>query len=107
MRGVADGSPLILEEIMNTGFLHRHTLPQSQVTSFALVQLDAPFPLLSQGDHPTLGTPVWLIHPCGTGFAMGELIGEKSAEGMLEGVDDKWLDWLETWFMVLGNIVKL
>jgi len=38
---------------------------------------------------------------------MGELIGEKDAEGMLEGVGDKWLNWLETWFMMLGNIVEL
>ncbi|KAF8231848.1 hypothetical protein L208DRAFT_1398182, partial [Tricholoma matsutake] len=21
-------------------------------------------PLLSQGDHPTLGTPCWYLHPC-------------------------------------------
>ena len=92
---------------MNTSLLRRHTLPETQITSFALARPDAPFPLLSQGDHPTLGTPAWFIHPCGTGFAMGELIGEKDAEGMLEGVSDKWLNWLETWFMMLGNIVEL
>lgn len=40
-------------------------------------------------------------------MAMGELIGEKNAEGRLEGVDDKWLNWLETWFVMLGNIVEL
>jgi ubiquitin-like-conjugating enzyme ATG10 len=94
---------------MNTSLLRRHTLPETQVTPFALVQPDALFPLLSQGDHPTLGTPAWFIHPCGTGLAMGELIGEKNAEaeGRLEGVDDEWLNWLETWFVMLGNIVEL
>ena len=101
----ADGSPLALEEIMNTSLLRSHVLSGTQVTSFALVQPDALFPLLSQGDHPTLGTPSWFIHPCGTACAMGELIGEKKAEGMPEVVSDKSLDWLEMWFMVLGNVV--
>jgi len=39
---------------------------------------------------------------------MGELIGEKIAEAMPGLVDDdKWLTWLETWFMMMGNIVEL
>jgi ubiquitin-like-conjugating enzyme ATG10 len=100
----ADGSPLMLEEIMNASLLRRHALPETRVTSFALVQPDSLFPLLSQGDHPTLGTPAWFIHPCGTACAMGELIGEKNAEGMPE---HKWLNWLEMWFMMMGNIVEL
>ncbi len=54
-----------------------------------------------------MGTPAWFIHPCGTACAIGELIGEsKKAEGMPE-VSDNWLHWLETWFMMLGNIVSL
>ena len=106
-RGNADGCPLMLEEIMNTSILRRHALPEIQVTPYALVQPDASFPLLSQGDHPTLGTPGWFIHPCGTGCAIGELIGErKKAEGM-PGVEDNWLHWLETWFMMIENIVDL
>jgi ubiquitin-like-conjugating enzyme ATG10 len=91
---------------MNSSLLRRHALPEIQVTPYALVQPDALFPLLSQGDHPTLGTPAWFIHPCGTAFVMDELIGEKNAEGMPE-VDNKWLQWLETWFMMMGNIVEL
>jgi hypothetical protein len=46
---------------------------------------------------------------------MGELIGEKNSEKMPESmcermpkdVDDKWLNWLETWFVMLGNIAEL
>src|ERR1700733_2542609 len=64
-RGNTDCSPLTLEEIMNTSILRRHALTEVQVTPHALVQPDASFPLLSQGDHPTLGTPGWFIHPCG------------------------------------------
>jgi len=102
-KGNADGSPLTLEEIMNTGILRRHGMPEIQVTPYALVQPDESFPLLSQGDHPTLGTPAWFIHPCGTACAIGELIGERKAEGM-PGVDDGWL---EAWFMMMENIVDL
>lgn len=103
-----DGSPLGLEEIMNTSLLRHHALPETQATSFALFQQDALFPLLSQGDHPTSGLPSWFIHPCGTACAMSELIGEKTAEGMAEVGSTEWLSvWLETWFMMLGNMVRL
>ena len=92
---------------MNTSLLRHHALPETQATSFALFQRDALFPLLSQGDHPTLGLPSWFIHPCGTACAMSELIGEKMAEGMLEVGSKEWLlVWLETWFMMLGNMTN-
>ena len=38
---------------------------------------------------------------------MSELIGEKMAEGMLEVGSKEWLlVWLETWFMMLGNMTN-
>jgi len=92
---------------MNTSILRRHALPEIQATPYALVQPDASFPLLSQGDHPTLGTPGWFIHPCGTACAIGELIGERQKGEEMAGVDDDWLQWLETWFMMMENIVGL
>ena len=93
---------------MNTSLLRHHALPETRTTSFALFQQDALFPLLSQGDHPTLGTPSWFIHPCGTTCAMSELIEEKAAEGLTDVGSKEWLlIWLETWFMVLGNMVQL
>jgi len=102
------GSPLGLEEIMNTSLLRHHALPETRATSFALFQQDALFPLLSQGDHPTLGMPSWFIHPCGTTGAMSELIEEKTAEGLTDVGSKEWLlVWLETWFMMLGNMVQL
>ncbi|KAH9007119.1 hypothetical protein EDB86DRAFT_2870099, partial [Lactarius hatsudake] len=102
------GSPFGLEEIMNTSLLCHHALPETQTTSFALFQRDALFPLLSQGDHPTSGLPSWFIHPCGTACAMSELIGEKMAGGMPEVCSKEWLlVWLETWFLMLGNMVQL
>lgn len=40
---------------------------------------------------------------------MGELTNEMVAEAVPEddGKDDQWVRWLETWFMVLGNMVDL
>ena len=39
---------------------------------------------------------------------MSELIGDKTAEGMAEVSSKEWLlIWLETWFMMLGNMVQL
>ena len=39
---------------------------------------------------------------------MSELIGEKVAEVMPEVGSKEWLlVWLETWFMVLGNMINL
>ncbi|KAI9448332.1 hypothetical protein H4582DRAFT_1899985 [Lactarius indigo] len=103
-----DGSPLGLEEIANTSLLRHHALAETQATSFALFQRNALFPMLSQGDHPTVGLPSWFIHPCGTACAMSELIGEKMAEGMAEVGSKEWpLVWLETWFLMLGNMVQL
>lgn len=58
-----------------------------------------------------MGTPGWFIHPCGTACAIGELIGErKKAEAEAEGmprVENDWVHWLETWFMMIENIVDL
>jgi len=97
----------VLEEIMNTGLLRHHALLETQATSFALFQQDALFPLLSQGDHPTVGLPSWFIHPCGTACAMSELIGEMAEDTPEVGSKEWLLVWLETWFMMLGNMVNL
>jgi hypothetical protein len=39
---------------------------------------------------------------------MSELIEEKTAEGLTDIGSKEWLlVWLETWFMMLGNMVQL
>ncbi|KAL6299106.1 hypothetical protein BKA93DRAFT_808335 [Sparassis latifolia] len=97
------GSPLTLADIVTTPLFRRHALPETVSNSFAVSAPESLFPMLSQGDHPTLGTPAWYFHPCYT--------LESVAEVMMEVQQDEWtteqrlLRWLETWFMVLGNIV--
>ncbi|KAA1466191.1 hypothetical protein DENSPDRAFT_16928 [Dentipellis sp. KUC8613] len=106
----AKGSPLPLDEILQTPMIIRGALPETN-TSFSVSVADSPFPLLSQGDHPTLGTPSWFIHPCETPSAMAELSAELKGSAMAEDAvwsEDEWLiRWMEIWFMVLGNVVRL
>ncbi|KAI0069069.1 hypothetical protein BV25DRAFT_1845061 [Artomyces pyxidatus] len=109
----SNGSPLSLTDILKTTLLHE-TLPEGEVTSFGLTPAETSFPVVSQGDHLTLGTPSWYIHPCGMPLAMEEVTSEIMAEAMAEGVleevrseDDVGVRWMEVWFMILGNMVDL
>ncbi|KAI1792942.1 hypothetical protein LXA43DRAFT_918166 [Ganoderma leucocontextum] len=95
----ASGSPLSLEEIMKSSLFRPHTLPSADGNTFAVTLPESSFALLSQGDHPTLGTPSWYFHPCHTADVVGEILAEIGA-GREDG-----LRWLEAWFMVMGNIV--
>lgn len=97
----AGGSPLALDEIVKSPLFRPHVLPSVDGNTFALTLPDSSLALLSQGDHPTLGTPSWYFHPCHTAEVVGELMVE-----MEDGQDDM-LRWMETWFMVMGNMVDL
>lgn len=108
-----DGAPLDLSKIMQMKYLtlgHSENV-DSGASSIMLPpseQENAAFPLLSQGDHPVLGTPSWYLHPCNTASAvevfMEDLIGDTWGED--EESKDLFL-WLSTWFMIIGNAVTL
>ncbi|TBU32145.1 hypothetical protein BD311DRAFT_751392 [Dichomitus squalens] len=95
----ASGSPLPLEEIMKSALFRPGSFPSADGNTFAVTFPGSSFAMLSQGDHPTLGTPSWYFHPCHTAEVVGELMAEIDV-----GRDDL-LRWLEAWFMVMGNIV--
>ncbi|KAK7049595.1 hypothetical protein VNI00_005626 [Paramarasmius palmivorus] len=76
----SEGTPLSANELVKTSLFHRFVLDDTQTTSFAVSHPSALFPLLSQGDHPTLGTPCWYLHPCETAKAMEELLNEDQDE---------------------------
>ncbi|KAH9853802.1 hypothetical protein C2E23DRAFT_728021 [Lenzites betulinus] len=97
----SSGSPLILDQIVRSVLFRHDALPSSNGNTFGLLMPDSSLALLSQGDHPTLGTPSWYLHPCHTSEVVGEII----AEGDGEGSEDELLRSMEVWFMVLGNIV--
>lgn len=114
MTYLVDGSPLSLGRLVQTNLfkldalagasVHEthieprgSTLPQNQ-------DRGAVFPLLSQGDHPTLQTPCWYFHPCETGVAVGELL----AVGTQHAAEPRTLcHWLEAWMAMLGTVVNL
>ncbi|KAI0751329.1 hypothetical protein C8Q80DRAFT_1268584 [Daedaleopsis nitida] len=93
------GSPLALDQIVKTALFRPHALPTAEGNAFALTLPNSAFALLSQGDHPTLGTPSWYFHPCHTTEVMGELMAE------IEDSSGDGLRWMEAWFMVMGNMV--
>lgn len=55
------------------------------------------FPLLSQGEHPTLGMPCWYLHPCETAVAVEEIVAEMGGGANV----------IEGWLLIVGNVVEL
>ncbi|KAF7331970.1 hypothetical protein MKEN_00077300 [Mycena kentingensis (nom. inval.)] len=95
----ASGSPLMLDDLVNTTLFHRCALDDTERTSFAATQPGAAFPLLSQGEHPVLGTPCWFLHPCESAKAVEEIMRELGSE------ED--MDWFRSWMLVLCTVVAL
>ncbi|KAJ7667943.1 hypothetical protein DFH06DRAFT_1184012 [Mycena polygramma] len=93
------GSPLALDDLVRTTLFRRFAFEGTEHTSFAVSPTGSAFPVLSQGDHPTLGTPCWYFHPCESCTAVEEIMAEVE--------DRRPLRWLETWFMVLGQVVNM
>lgn len=99
------GAPLPLGEIMETSLFKMGACDGFETSSCAVSLPTSTFPVLSHGDHPTLGTPCWYFHPCETTSVIDEL--------MREVLDDGWdeitrlIRWLELWFMVVCSVVNL
>ena len=95
------GSPLSLEALLDSTMFHQSVFAGAEKTSFALQIPDQPFPMLSQSEHPTTGSPCWCIHPCSTTEALKELSEAddrvKTSSGRL----------LELWLLLIGNVVDL
>jgi len=112
MTHLADGSPLSLGRLVQTNLFKPDVLAgasvhethiEPRVSALPLnEEQPAVFPLLSQGEHPTLQIPCWYLHPCETGVAVGELLGVQSA------AERRTLcHWLEAWMAMLGTVVNL
>ena len=102
---LADGSSLSLDDILETSFFKLKPPLGSKTTSFALTIPSVSFPLISQGDHPTLGTPCWYFHPCETDTAVNEfMVGVEHADWSRE---TRLVRWLELWLMIVGSVLDL
>ncbi|KAI0721900.1 hypothetical protein C8T65DRAFT_565217 [Cerioporus squamosus] len=95
------GSPLALEQVVQSALFQPDTLPSPNGNTFAVTLPDSAFSLLSQGDHPTLCTPSWYLHPCNTAEVVSEIMAQ------VEEGRTNLSRWMEIWFMVMGNIVDL
>jgi hypothetical protein len=102
---LTDGLPLPLADLVQTSLFKVKPPDGSETTTFALTLPSAPFPLLSQGDHPTLGTPCWYLHPCQADVAVGEFMSEAEKPNWTE--ETRSVRWLELWLMIVGSIVNL
>ncbi|TFK43610.1 hypothetical protein BDQ12DRAFT_187372 [Crucibulum laeve] len=101
----SNGSPLPLSEIVKSSLFKLGVPDGSHATTFALTMPTSSFPLLSQGDHPILGTPCWYLHPCESANAVQELMREVQQDTWDEIT--RLVRWLEMWFMVLGGAVSV
>ncbi|KAH8106190.1 hypothetical protein BXZ70DRAFT_918552 [Cristinia sonorae] len=100
-----NGTPLNLAEICRLSLFRQHALSGEQVASFALQDRASSMALLSQGDHPTLGTPCWYIHPCNTSAVVGEIMAEVDDASWTD--EERGVRWMEAWFMVEANMICL
>lgn len=99
------GAPLPLSDTVKTSLFKSRVGDGVEVSSYAISLPTSTFPLLSHGDHPTLGTPCWYFHPCETATAVGELLHEVKGDGWDE--QTKLIRWLELWFMAVCSVVNL
>ncbi|KAK4701059.1 ubiquitin-like-conjugating enzyme ATG10, partial [Phenoliferia sp. Uapishka_3] len=118
----ANGAPLSLASLLSSSIFH-HRSSHSNPTTYPFTTLlppssssssDEPIPppFLSQGDHPTLGTPAWFLHPCETEGIVREVLeslvvkerGIKVEEGEKVGWEREWI---KTWLMIVGAVVDL
>lgn len=97
--------PLSLTKLVRTSLFHLFGFEHTEVNSFGLNRPQSSFPLLSQGEHPVLGTPCWYLHPCETQNSVNELMAEVEHEPLSE--EARLTRWLEIWFMVVGTVVDV
>jgi ubiquitin-like-conjugating enzyme ATG10 len=103
----SDGSPLPLRDIIGTTLFHSHVLPRCANTApHGISMPGSNFPLLSQGDHPVLGTAAWYLHPCETSVAVTELL-DAAVDGYERASDKSLLHLMESWFLILCSVVDL
>ena len=100
-----EGVQLTLDQLLQAGVFRFDPSAKFDKTTFGLSVPGSAFPLLSQGDHPVLGTRCWYFHPCENNAAVSELVNEAISPDASE--DDRLRCWMKMWFLVLGSIVNL
>lgn len=94
-----------MNDLVNTTLFKAKLPDRTEVTPFAVTAPSTPFPLLSQGDHPTLGIPCWYFHPCETSKAVEEFMVEEKEKELSE--EEGYARWLEIWLMIVGSVLNV
>lgn len=100
-----EGVRLTLDQLLKTGIFRFDPSAKFDKTTFGLSEPGSAFPLLSQGDHPVLGSLCWYFHPCESSVAVDELVNEVIAPGAPE--EDRLRCWMKMWLLVLGSVVNI
>jgi ubiquitin-like-conjugating enzyme ATG10 len=100
-----EGVQLTLDQLLKVGIFRFDPSAKFDKTTFGLSEPGSSFPLLSQGDHPVLGTLCWYFHPCESSVAVDELVNEVITPDCSE--EDRLRSWMNMWFLVLGSVVNL
>ena len=100
-----EGVQFTLDQLLQAGIFRFDPSMKFDKTTFGLSEPGSAFPLLSQGDHPVLGTRCWYFHPCESSAAVNELVNEVVDPDVSE--DDRLRCWMKMWFLVLGSVVDL
>ena len=100
-----EGVQLTLDQLLQTGIFRFDPSAKFDKTTFGLSEPGSAFPLLSQGDHPVLGTRCWYFHPCESSAAVKELMNEAIGSDLPE--DDGLRCWMKMWFLVLSSVINL
>lgn len=102
---LADGTPCALAALVNSSFFKVKPPAEAEASDYALTLPHVSFPLLSQGDHPTLGTPCWYFHPCETDVAVNEFMCEVEEADWSE--EQRLVRWMELWIMIVGSMLNV
>lgn len=89
---------------MHTSLLRKHAFDGMLATASSIGDSASNFPLLSFGDHPSLGSQCWYLHPCETGPAVEEMLAAWSGAPQDSAGH---VQWLEAWFLLLSCVVDL
>lgn len=100
-----EGVQLTLDQLLQVGIFRFDPSAKFDKTTFGLSEPGSAFPLLSQGDHPVLGTLCWYFHPCESSAAVDELVNEVITSHPSE--EHKLRCWMKMWVLVLGSVVNL
>ena len=104
------GGPLTLKKMLESTIFHPSSSAVYPFTTLDASSNTSRTPFVSQGEHPTLGTTAWFLHPCETESILSEIMqprNQNAADSTVDDVEDRVVKYLRSWLMVVGTVVDL